>query len=167
MDRTDIEDLFTYTQWANELALDGAAQLSDADLRADRKISHGSILGTLTHMVAAEWLWLERWQGRAPTAEVWAAWSPERWPSVDAVRTRARSIAEQRRAWLSTLSPQTLQAVHPCRRLDGTPVSLPLIRQMQHVVNHATLHRGQVIGMLRQLGRTPPSTDLLNYYNRK
>jgi uncharacterized damage-inducible protein DinB len=34
---------------------------------------------------------------------------------------------------------------------------------MQHVVNHATLHRGQVVGMIRQLGITPPATDLLFY----
>jgi uncharacterized damage-inducible protein DinB len=34
---------------------------------------------------------------------------------------------------------------------------------MQHVVNHATLHRGQVVGMIRQLGVAPPSTDLLFY----
>jgi uncharacterized damage-inducible protein DinB len=34
---------------------------------------------------------------------------------------------------------------------------------MQHVVNHATLHRGQVVGMIRQLGVAPPPTDLLFY----
>ena len=38
-----------------------------------------------------------------------------------------------------------------------------LVDQMQHVVNHATLHRGQIVGMIRQLGIEPPSTDLLFY----
>ena len=33
-----------------------------------------------------------------------------------------------------------------------------------HVVNHATLHRGQIVGMLRQLGVTPPATDIVFYY---
>jgi uncharacterized damage-inducible protein DinB len=33
-----------------------------------------------------------------------------------------------------------------------------------HVVNHATLHRGQVMGMLRQMGIDPPHTDLMNFY---
>jgi hypothetical protein len=27
-----------------------------------------------------------------------------------------------------------------------------LVDQMQHVANHATMHRGQVVGMIRQLG---------------
>jgi uncharacterized damage-inducible protein DinB len=33
-----------------------------------------------------------------------------------------------------------------------------------HVVNHATLHRGQIVGMLRQLGMKAPATDVLFYY---
>jgi uncharacterized damage-inducible protein DinB len=33
-----------------------------------------------------------------------------------------------------------------------------------HLVNHGTLHRGQVMGMIRQLGIVPPGTDLLHYY---
>jgi uncharacterized damage-inducible protein DinB len=33
-----------------------------------------------------------------------------------------------------------------------------------HVVNHATLHRGQIVAMLRQLGAKPPATDILWYY---
>jgi uncharacterized damage-inducible protein DinB len=33
-----------------------------------------------------------------------------------------------------------------------------------HVVNHSTLHRGQVMGMLRQLGKQPPATDIFNFY---
>jgi uncharacterized damage-inducible protein DinB len=34
---------------------------------------------------------------------------------------------------------------------------------MQHVVNHSTYHRGQVVTMLKQLGVQVPSTDLLLY----
>jgi len=30
-------------------------------------------------------------------------------------------------------------------------------------MNHATLHRGQVVGLIRQLGIVPPTTDLLFY----
>ena len=35
----------------------------------------------------------------------------------------------------------------------------------QHVVNHATYHRGQIVTMLRQLGATPPKPmDLIAFY---
>ncbi|MFN0112521.1 MAG: DinB family protein [Blastocatellia bacterium] len=40
---------------------------------------------------------------------------------------------------------------------------MPLVAQMQHVINHATLHRGQIVGMIRQLGIAPPAVDLLFY----
>jgi uncharacterized damage-inducible protein DinB len=33
-----------------------------------------------------------------------------------------------------------------------------------HVVNHSTLHRGQIMSMLRTLGVQPPNTDLTTYY---
>jgi len=51
--------------------------------------------------------------------------------------------------------------------LNGDPNSMRLVDQMQHVANHATLHRGQVVGMIRQLGIAPPSTDLLFYLRRE
>jgi uncharacterized damage-inducible protein DinB len=36
---------------------------------------------------------------------------------------------------------------------------------LQHVVNHASYHRGQVTTLLRQLGAAPPkSTDLITFY---
>ena len=41
---------------------------------------------------------------------------------------------------------------------------MPLVALLLHVVNHATLHRGQVMGMIRQLGIAPPATDFLFFY---
>jgi uncharacterized damage-inducible protein DinB len=39
---------------------------------------------------------------------------------------------------------------------------------LQHVVNHASYHRGQVTTMLRQLGADPPkSLDMIAYYRTK
>jgi uncharacterized damage-inducible protein DinB len=39
---------------------------------------------------------------------------------------------------------------------------------LQHVVNHASYHRGQVTTMLRQLGAAPPkSTDLITFYRER
>jgi uncharacterized damage-inducible protein DinB len=36
-----------------------------------------------------------------------------------------------------------------------------------HVVNHSTYHRGQVATMLRQLGKTPQSTDYLLFLDEQ
>src|SRR6187200_35451 len=78
MDLTDVKHLFDYTEWANNLAMEGSGQLSDDDLRRDFGISHKSIFGTLLHMAGAEWIWLERWHGRSPRKdEAWLLWTPE------------------------------------------------------------------------------------------
>jgi uncharacterized damage-inducible protein DinB len=38
-------------------------------------------------------------------------------------------------------------------------------QMVQHVVNHASYHRGQVTTMLRQIGAEPPKPmDLIAYY---
>lgn len=163
MNRADITDLFAYTQWANHLVLDACAQLADAELRADRANSHGSILGTLTHMAGAEWIWLQRWQQQQVPGDVWQIWSPARFVDLASLRARWREVEQARAVLLAALDDAALQAPLSFKRIDGTPTTLPLIQQMQHTVNHATHHRGQVVGMLRQLGRTPPSTDLLVY----
>jgi uncharacterized damage-inducible protein DinB len=64
MNLSDVWHLFNYTEWANELAMDAANNLTDEQLQRDFGISHRSIFGTLTHMAGAEWIWLERWHGR-------------------------------------------------------------------------------------------------------
>jgi uncharacterized damage-inducible protein DinB len=47
---------------------------------------------------------------------------------------------------------------------DGKMARTPAWQIVLHVVNHATLHRGQVVGMLRQMGIAPPHTDLMFFY---
>jgi len=39
-------------------------------------------------------------------------------------------------------------------------------KALLHVVNHGTLHRGQIVAMLRPLGYPAPATDLIFFYLR-
>jgi uncharacterized damage-inducible protein DinB len=164
MNLSDIRHLFDYTEWANGLALDAAAGLSEENLRRDFGISHGSIFGTLLHMAGAEWIWLERWHGRSPAkAEAWARWTTESCADLKTLNERWQDIIERRTSFHADLDESRLMAELPFKLLSGDPNSMRLVDQMQHVTNHATLHRGQVVGMMRQLGVEPPSTDLLFY----
>ena len=166
--RQDIRHLFDYTEWANELALRAAAELPDEDLRRDFKISHRSIFATLLHMAGAEWIWLERWHGRSPAAkEAWSLWTTDSCANLLILNQRWREVIERRAKFISELEEPVLAAELSFKLLSGDPNSLRLVDQMQHVVNHATLHRGQVVGMIRQLGIAPPATDLLFYLRRE
>jgi uncharacterized damage-inducible protein DinB len=167
MDLTDIKHLFNYTEWANDLVREAAGRLSDDNLRREVGISHKSIFGTLLHMAGAEWIWLERWNGRSPRKdEAWSQWTPDSCADLATLTERWSNVVARRDAYFSKLDESRLASELPFKLLSGDPSSLRLIDQMQHVVNHATMHRGQVVGMIRQLGIDPPSTDLLFYLRR-
>jgi len=168
MNLSDIRHLFDYTEWANELTLTAAAALSDEDLRRDFKISHSSIFATLLHMAAAEWIWLERWHGRSPAGkEAWSLWTTDSCADLKVLNQRWSELIGRRAQLISQLDEPRLAAELSFKLLSGDPNTLRLVDQMQHVVNHATLHRGQVVGMIRQLGIAPPATDLLFYLRRE
>lgn len=164
MELSEIRYLFAYTQWANDLVQDAAARLTDQQLRAEVGISHGSIFGTLLHMAGAEWIWLERWYGRSPAGpDAWSLWKVDTCPDLAKLRNRWQEVVARRSEFLAGLDQRHLNESTHFTLLNGNADSLPLIGQMQHVVNHATLHRGQVVGMIRQLGIAPPATDFLFY----
>ena len=168
MNLADIKNLFDYTEWANDLAMNAANSLPDEGLRRDVGISHLSIFGTLVHMAGAEWIWLERWHGRSPTkAEAWSLWSTESCADLATLKAHWTNLCNKRARFVSELDETRLAADLPFKLLSGDPSSMPLINQMQHVVNHATMHRGQIVGMIRQLGIDPPATDLLFYLRRE
>jgi len=152
MNLSDIRHLFDYTEWANYLAMEAADELPDEDLRRDFGISHKSIFGTLTHMAGAEWIWLERWYGRSPAkAEAWSRWTPESCTDLAALNDRWMEVVERRAQFVSDLDEARLDADLPFKLLSGDPSSMRLVDQMRHVANHATMHRGQVVGMIEDL----------------
>ena len=57
-----------YNAWCNERLYEGAAQLTDADYRADRGAFFKSVHGTLNHILVADRIWMRRFtgEGEAP-----------------------------------------------------------------------------------------------------
>ena len=90
-------------------------------------------------------------------------WTPESCADLPTLNDRWTDVVDQRARYISELDESRLMAELSFKLLSGDPSSMRLVDQMQHVANHATLHRGQVVGMIRQFGIDPPSTDLLFY----
>jgi uncharacterized damage-inducible protein DinB len=158
-----IVELFAYTRWANNRILDATARLSQDQLTRDLGNSFPSVRDTLLHIIGAEWVWLSRWNGVSPGAL--PAWSDV--ASHDAIRQRFGEIDAERAAYLDRLDPVALNEVIHYRNLKGDSLSGPLWQLHLHVVNHSTYHRGQVVTMLRQLGHSAPSTDLVQFYRER
>ena len=144
-----------YSAWASRKLVDAVRVVPDADLEKPVGISHNSLLGTLAHIVWADWLWftrvVESMERPNQTREV----LENTWPQL-----QNKWIAWAERASEAELN----RVVEYVSILDGQKASTPAWQIVLHVVNHATLHRGQVMGMLRQMGIAPPHTDLMNFY---
>lgn len=147
--------MFTYTRWANERFIEAIRGLSQEQYVRPIESSFPTIRDTLGHIVFAEWLWLRRWNGESPS--VAPAWTVE--PALETLALQARTVADERSAFLETVGEQTLAAPLAYRTMAGDPFVHPLGELLTHVANHSTYHRGQLTTMLRQAGASPPSTD--------
>lgn len=162
MDQAYLQELFQYSHWANGRARAAAAALAPEDFTRDLKNSFPSVRDTLVHIYDAEWTWLERWNGRAPGALPPGA----PFATLAALETRWTALEREQADFVARLTDEVLdRPLHYINR-KGEPRSFPLWRQMLHVVNHSTYHRGQITTMLRQLGAKPVSTDLVVFYDQ-
>jgi uncharacterized damage-inducible protein DinB len=161
MDRVaEMQELWAFNRWANRRLLDAAAKLTQEQYTKDLGSSFPSLRDTLAHIASSEWVWLSRWQGTSPRER------PEKFSttSLDELRHHWIEVEQSQRAFLSELSDERLDNVMPYTTMAGEPQSTPLWQMMRHVINHSTYHRGQAATLLRQLGATPPTTDLIAFY---
>jgi uncharacterized damage-inducible protein DinB len=157
LDREEAARLFEYTVWANHRVLRATATLGVDDFKRDLGASYGGVRGTLCHIMGAEWIWLERWKGLSPSQLI----DEGEFADVVALRDRWTVIEEHRESWLKSLKPDAMaQNVH-YRNMAGVEFDAPLGHLVQHVANHSTYHRGQVVLLLRQLGAKTVSSDLV------
>ena len=164
MTRADeIRELFAYDRWAADRLLDAASGLSDDQLTRDLGSSFPSVLATFVHILSSDWVWLRRWHGESPTGR------PEEWDvsSLEAVRARWTEVRAQRDALLATLDDEGLDRVVAYRNTAGRDYRNTMGQMLRHVINHAAYHRGQIVTLLRQLGATPPATDLIVFHRER
>ena len=163
MNTQDVEFLNEYNRWANAIMLDAASQLSSEQFTADLRSSHRSVRDTLAHILAAEWIWLERWHGTSPKSLL----DPAEFPTLDSLKTRWSNVEGGYQSFIGTLSDESLEKVIAYTNTRGEVWKYPLGEMIQHVMNHSTYHRGQVTTMLRQLGAEVSPVDLLVFMDVK
>ncbi len=66
--------------------------------------------------------------------------------------------------WIAGVTEEKLEEKITYKNMKGDTFTAPYWELLQHLYNHATFHRGQVVTILRQLGVTTiPSTDFVTY----
>jgi uncharacterized damage-inducible protein DinB len=157
LDKDGAGRLLDYTVWANHRVMRAAATIGVDDFKRDLRSSFGGVRGTLAHIMGAEWIWLERWKGLSPDHGI----DEGEFADIIALRDRWTVIEQHRESWFRSLRPEALGENVRYRNLAGAEFDEPLWQLVQHVANHSTYHRGQVVLLLRQLGAKTVSSDLV------
>ena len=161
MNSKDFQTLYAYNRWANARVCDVVAKLTAEQYTRDLANSFRSVRDTLTHILAAEWIWLRRWLGESPKALL----DPAAFPDLAALRAKWAEVEREQTAFVNSLTDERLKATISYVNTKGQTWTYPLWQMLQHLVNHSTYHRGQVTTMLRQLGAEPAPTDFLLFFD--
>jgi uncharacterized damage-inducible protein DinB len=154
-----IRTMYRYNTWANAQIVDAATRLSPEQFVAGGGASFDSVRDTLVHTLAAQWLWLERWQGRSPRAMPAAG----EFADLASVRARWDGIERATQAFVAALTEARLAEVVEYLNMEGVRWAYPLWQQMLHQVNHGTQHRSEAAVMLTHFGHSPGWLDFLYF----
>jgi uncharacterized damage-inducible protein DinB len=167
-----IRRLHQHRMWVNRQLLDAVQNLNDEQLRQPMAIGQGSVWKTLTHLLAADFVWLQALYGNEnPLLPGDAAGklpgNQERDGAIanmDELRSRWQALDERWNDYLARLTDESLDEIiykvstssgfgkrHGTRRADV----------LLHVCTHAQYTTAQLVNMLRQLGVTPLPDPML------
>jgi uncharacterized damage-inducible protein DinB len=160
MDAGPFQLLFEYNRWANRRTREEVARVSPEQFTREIGGSYGSLRNTLAHVIAAEWVWLRRWKGTSPGAPPFR----DDELTLENLGSHWQPIEHETQAFIDRLAPEGLEQPVAYTTTRGKPFAEPLWQQLQHVVNHSSYHRGQIVTLLRQLGCEPIGTDLIAFW---
>ncbi|WP_146343754.1 DinB family protein [Phaeobacter marinintestinus] len=150
-----------YNAWQNNQLLQSIQVLPEVDLMQDRQAFFGSIMGTLSHLLWGDLMWMARFDGGDSPA-VSISDSPSLTPSY-ADWCPARLHADKRiLEWADAVEDVTLAGdLTWFSSSIGAQMTRPFAMCAVHMFNHQTHHRGQIHGMLTAAGAEAPVSDLV------
>lgn len=163
MKAEEIRDLYNFNEWANKKFIDSISKLNEVKYTSEIKSSFTSIRETLSHLIASEWIWLQRWIGTSPSAP--PDWSHK--PDLNTLIEKYIEVESERKKFLSGLDNKYLTQLVTYNLLSCKSGQNILQELLLHVINHSTYHHGQLATLFRQLDETPPSTDMVIYFREK
>jgi uncharacterized damage-inducible protein DinB len=167
-----IQRLHQHRAWVNGNLLNAAAQLSDAQLHASFQIGQGSIWKSLTHLYAAEYVWLEALFGNEE--KVTPGDLPGKLPGnqlgeggiagLSDLQQKWSELEKRWSAYLASLTPASLNEV-VYKKSSSLGIRFGTRRSdiLLHICTHAHYTTAQVVNMLRQSGvEKMPETMLIS-----
>ncbi|MGH9895425.1 MAG: DinB family protein, partial [bacterium] len=107
IDVTAVRELYRYNRWANGRVFETISGLTQDEFVKGLGGSYPSVRDTLTHIVWAEWLWLQRWKGTSPQTVFQAS----DFARSDALRARWAEVEVEQRAFIEAVTAERLLSV--------------------------------------------------------
>jgi uncharacterized damage-inducible protein DinB len=142
-----LQQLFAYDDWANREALRSLEQAaSKASARAKKLIAH---------IIAAEWLWMDRITGDPQRTAVW--------PELSLAECR-QQLEKLQAAWQQFFRERGAQLASEFsyKNSKGESFRSRVQDVLMHVVLHSAYHRGQIAADVRAAGAEPAYTDFIH-----
>jgi uncharacterized damage-inducible protein DinB len=164
MKRDHITMLFDYNYWANARVLKAASRVTREQFTAPARLSHGSLRGTLAHVLATEIVWRLRCQ---EGVSVLALPAESEFPTLDALLASWAEEERKMRGYLASLTDEGLSSMLQYKTTKGVPFENVVWHLLVHVVNHGTQFRGEAAVVLTENGHSPGDLDMLVFLRER
>ncbi len=171
MSRIALFRLFAdYNRLMNRRQFEAASRVTANDLRRDCGAFFSSLLGTLNHNLVGDIIWLKRFSGYPPGAEVLAALeNVDRPAALDSILFEDLDQLTAQRVrydaliidWIDALDEPDLDGCLAYDNMAGQAQHKPIASLIAHLFLHQVHHRGQATTLLSQFGIDFGETDLL------
>jgi uncharacterized damage-inducible protein DinB len=155
-----LVDFFEYVRWADLAQLQATATLSDELYVKDHGWSFGTVHNVMLHMLSAQSIWRQRFEDETP---VWLYALPEMQPRT-AIGPAWAGIHDRVASFLARQTDASLTRTIAFKNMRGESYSGPLWRFVTHMLNHSTIHRGQLNSMLKLCNHAAPAVDYSTWF---
>lgn len=155
---SELMTLYDYNCWARDQILAITGELDAGQAIAPAALSYGSILGALTHILNAEWLWRMRCQERESPTSVRYVQPIE---SLEKLGVAWREEETAMRGYLGGLDESQLDEPISYRAIRGQAYENLLWQILVHLVYHGTHHRSELAAHLTELSHPPGNFDFI------
>jgi len=161
---TRLKDHFlcfaAYNQWANARLYSAASILSEAALSENVGAFFNSLFGTLSHILVADRIWMNRLTGEGPSH---ADLEDRPFASFADLRAEREKMDRRIVEFVGSLDSTDFPADLHYKDMSGQPHAVARNLVLAHFFNHQTHHRGQAHHMLTKAGLDAPSLDFMHF----
>ncbi len=156
-----ISNYTSFNEWANKRIVDWLSTLDESVLYAPVQSSYPSLDYTVQHILRGQKFWLLFITGQSTAGFSWAVREGE---ARNILQELNENSSRMKEAFSSFSEAELLEILHldmPWAKNDRCRYDY-----IQHIINHSSFHRGQLVTIARTLGVTEniPNTDY-NIFN--